>query len=164
MPKLHGSVPLKFNERAIGRAYIVGQDDNGLVIDLTIDRSEIMEAVSEAVKDRDALSFCFVTEPVRMSVPNPAPPSVECGNCPREMVYCPWCGHKLTVDAVGRAPYNPDPYAYHGYGELWPSTKVLVKDSGKNCPNRIGPSVWSESRKIWLIRVLTITSRRHSTT
>ncbi len=25
---------------------------------------------------------------------------VECERCPRELVYCPWCGHKLTVAPV----------------------------------------------------------------
>ena len=69
--RIHGSVPFKFNGRVIGKAYMVGQDDYGIIVDIRIDDTEVWNAVTLNITQGmdSGMSFHFIKEPDR-----PRPP------------------------------------------------------------------------------------------
>jgi hypothetical protein len=64
MARLSGSFPLKFNDRVIGKAYIVGQDETGIVVDVRFNNPELLDSIMELVRlnDLPSMSFGFVAD------------------------------------------------------------------------------------------------------
>lgn len=72
MARLHGSIPLKFNGKVIGKGYIIGHDNTGFVVDMIITDDAVLNSLSEILKaDHDSMSFAVVHDdkPELRSIP-----------------------------------------------------------------------------------------------